>query len=65
MHNEEKPVLKSGIWYTISSVAIRAVAIITSPIYTAMLTTADYGIANTFNSWIEIFNIFTCFYKNQ
>ncbi|MCR5268125.1 MAG: oligosaccharide flippase family protein [Lachnospiraceae bacterium] len=60
MHNEAKPVLKSGIWYTISSVAIRAVAIITSPIYTAMLTTADYGIANTFNSWIEVFNIFTC-----
>lgn len=60
MHNEGKPVLKSGIWYTISSVAIRAVAIITSPIYTAMLTTSDYGIANTFNSWIEIFNIFTC-----
>lgn len=53
-------VLKSGIWYTISSVAIRAVSIITSPIYTHMLSTSDYGIANTFNSWIEIFNIFTC-----
>ncbi len=60
MSNDSKPVLKSGIWYTVSSVAIRAVAIITSPIYTAMLTTSDYGIANTFNSWIEIFNIFTC-----
>lgn len=53
-------VLKSGIWYTISSIAIRAVSIITSPIYTKMLSTSDYGIANTFNSWIEIFNIFTC-----
>lgn len=53
-------VLKSGIWYTISSIAIRAVSIITSPIYTKMLPTSDYGIANTFNSWIEIFNIFTC-----
>ncbi|MBP5384095.1 MAG: oligosaccharide flippase family protein [Lachnospiraceae bacterium] len=60
MTDNGKKVLQSGIWYTISSIAIRAVAIITSPIYTAMLTTADYGIANTFNSWIEIFNIFTC-----
>lgn len=60
MSNESKQVLKSGIWYTISSIAIRAVSIITSPIYTRMLSTADYGIANTFNSWIEIFNIFTC-----
>lgn len=53
-------VLKSGIWYTVSSIAIRAVAIITSPIYTAMLTTDDYGRANIFNSWIELFNIITC-----
>ena len=60
MSTEGKLVLKSGIWYTVSSIAIRAVSIITSPIYTGMLSTSDYGIANTFNSWIEIFNIFTC-----
>lgn len=59
MANEKKAV-KSGVWYTISSVAIRAIAIITTPIYTSMLTTGDYGIANTFNSWIDIFNIVTC-----
>ena len=58
--SEKNKVLKSGIWYTVSSIAIRAVAIITSPIYTAMLTTDDYGRANTFNSWIELFNVVTC-----
>lgn len=58
--SEKNKVLKSGVWYTVSSVAIRAVAIITSPIYTAMLTTDDYGRANTFNSWVELFNIITC-----
>lgn len=58
--DNKKTALKSGIWYTISSIAIRAVAIITSPIYTSMLSTGDYGIANTFNSWIEVFNIITC-----
>lgn len=52
--------IKAGIWYTIASVGIRAVGIITSPIYTRMLTPGDYGIANIFNSWIEIVNIFTC-----
>lgn len=57
---ENKNVVKSGIWYTVSSIAIRAVAIVTSPIYTSMLTTGDYGIANTFNSWVEVFNILTC-----
>ena len=53
-------VLKSGIWYTVSSIAIRAVAIITSPIYTSMLTTDNYGRANTYNSWVELFNVITC-----
>jgi len=57
---DNKKVVKSGIWYTISSVAIRAVAIITTPIYTSLLTKADYGVANTFNSWIDVFNIITC-----
>ena len=57
---EKNKVLKSGLWYTVSSIAIRAVAIITSPIYTSMLSTGDYGLANTFNSWIEVFNILTC-----
>lgn len=57
---DKNKVVKSGIWYTVSSIAIRAVAIITSPIYTSMLSTGDYGLANTFNSWIEVFNILTC-----
>lgn len=53
-------VVKSSIWYTIANVSIRAVAIITTPIYTGMLTTADYGKANTYNSWIDVFNVFAC-----
>ncbi len=52
--------VRSSIWYTIANVSIRAVAIITTPIYTGMLTTADYGKANTFNSWIDVFNVFAC-----
>lgn len=53
-------VIRSGIWYTVANVSIRAVAIITTPIYTGMLTTADYGKANTYNSWIDVFNVFAC-----
>ena len=60
MNKSTNKVLTSGIWYTVSSIAIRAVAIITSPIYTSMLTTDNYGRANIFNSYVEIFNIVTC-----
>ena len=58
--SSKSTVIKSGIWYTVANVSIRAVAIITTPIYTGMLTTADYGRANTYNSWIDIFNVFAC-----
>jgi len=58
--SDNNKVVKSGIWYTISSIAIRAVAIITTPIYTSMLSTGDYGQANIFNSWIDVINIITC-----
>ena len=52
--------VKSSIWYTVANVTLRAVAIITTPIYTGMLSNADYGRANTFNSWIDVFNVFAC-----
>ncbi len=52
--------LKAGLWYTVSNVVVRAMGIVTAPIYTSMLTTADYGRANTFNSYIELFNVVTC-----
>ena len=60
MTDNDNKVIKSGLWYTIANVSIRAVAIITTPIYTGMLTTADYGKANTYNSWIDVFNVFAC-----
>ncbi len=60
MANSDNKVIKSGLWYTVANVSIRAVAIITTPIYTGMLTTADYGRANTYNSWIDVFNVFAC-----
>ncbi len=60
MADNGNKVVRSSIWYTIANVSIRAVSIITTPIYTGLLTTADYGKANTFNSWIDVFNVFAC-----
>ncbi|MCR5788993.1 MAG: oligosaccharide flippase family protein, partial [Lachnospiraceae bacterium] len=59
-NQEENKVLKSGLWYTVASISIRAVAIITTPIYTSMLSVGDWGRANTFNSWIDLINVVTC-----
>lgn len=52
--DQKKNALKAGIWYTISNISTKAVLIITTPIYTRLMTTADYGIASTFNSWYTL-----------
>lgn len=50
--------LSAGLWYTISNVVLRAIGILTAPIFTRLLTTSDYGIVNIFTSWQNIFAIF-------
>ena len=49
--------LRSGFWYVISNVLIRAVGIITAPIYTRLLTTAETGYANNCNNYVSIFSV--------
>lgn len=52
--------LKSGLWYIISNIMIRAVGIITSPIYTRLLSPAEKAFADNFNSYVSIFTTVTC-----
>ena len=46
--------LKAGAWYTLSNILIRSVSVITAPIFTRLLTPADYGLFNNFFSWQNI-----------
>lgn len=48
---------KAGVWYSISAIAAKSISIITTPIFTRMMSTSDYGIAATFSSWYSIFLI--------
>ena len=43
--------LKAGVWYVISSIMVKAISIITTPIFTRMLSTSEYGTVSTFTSW--------------
>lgn len=56
----ENKVLKSGLWYIISNIMIRAVGIITSPIYTRLLSPEEKVLADNFNSYVSIFTTVTC-----
>ena len=46
--------LKATIWFFVCSVLQRGVSVITTPIFTRLLTTAEYGQFNVFNSWLSI-----------
>lgn len=46
--------LKAGTWYVISSVLVKAIAILTTPIFTRIMTQEQYGIAATFVSWCAL-----------
>ena len=57
MNNDIKA-LKSGVWYTISDFLLRAIGLITTPIFARLLTHEDFGLFNNFHSWQLIFNVF-------
>lgn len=59
MEKDDVKAISAGAWYTVSNIALRAIGIITAPIFTRLLTTADYGVVSNFTSWQNIISIFT------
>ena len=53
-NNKINVALKAGVWYVVSSVIVRAIAVITTPIFTRLLSTAEYGTVSTFTSWYSL-----------
>ena len=49
--NYSSKAIKAGVWYTISAVLLRSISIITTPIFTRLLSTEDYGVVTSFTSW--------------
>ena len=47
-------VIKAGIWYTLSSFLTKGVAFITTPIFTRLLSSNDYGEYSNFVAWAGI-----------
>ena len=53
MNNNAKA-LKSGVWYTIANFIVKAMAFITTPIFTRLLSKEQFGDYNNFFSWTSI-----------
>ena len=49
---------KSGIWYTLSNFLVKSIGFITTPIFTRLLTHAEFGAFNNYTSWLSIISVF-------
>ncbi|MBE6004146.1 MAG: hypothetical protein E7232_08725 [Lachnospiraceae bacterium] len=45
---------KAGLWFTISAFMQRGIAFLTTPIFTRILTTEQYGIVSVYNTWEQL-----------
>lgn len=49
--------VKATLWFFVCSVLQRGISVITTPIFTRLLSTAEYGQFTVFNSWLSIISI--------
>lgn len=52
--------MKASFWFLICSFLQKGIATITTPIFTRILTTAEYGQFSVFNSWLQILTPIIC-----
>lgn len=50
--------VKASFWFLICSFMQKGISVITTPIFTRILSTAEYGQYNVFTSWLSIVTVF-------
>lgn len=56
--NNKSRAFNATIWFFICSVIQKSLSIITTPIFTRLMSTGEYGQYNVFNSWMGIVGVF-------
>lgn len=49
--------VKAAFWFLICSILQKGISVITTPIFTRLLTTSEYGQFSVFNSWMSIVTV--------
>ena len=50
--------VKASFWFLICAFLQKGISLITTPIFTRLMSTAEYGKYNVFNSWLTIITVF-------
>lgn len=53
--------VKAGLWFLICNFIQKGIAVITTPIFTRLLSTSEYGRVSIFYSWADLMGIFITF----
>lgn len=56
-NNVGEKALKAGIGYTIGNILVKGISFLSIPIFARLLTVTDYGIYNTFSSYVSILSV--------
>ena len=57
MDSINKKTLKAGTWYIICTFLSKGIVFLTTPVFTRVLDTQEYGITSTYNSWLSFFAV--------
>ncbi len=57
-YNKTPSQVRASLWFVVCGFFQRGISTLTTPIFTRLLTTSEYGEYSTFNSWLEIITIF-------
>ncbi len=50
--------IKASFWFFVCAFLQKGISFITTPIFTRLFTTSEYGQFNVFNSWLDILTVF-------
>ena len=57
-YNDSPVQIKASVWFLVCAFLQKGISMITTPIFTRLLSTSEYGNYNVFNSWLNIVAIF-------
>lgn len=50
--------VKASLWYMLCSIFQKGISVLTTPIFTRIMTTEQYGLVTIYNSWESIITVF-------
>lgn len=58
--SKEREILKAGLWYTLGNILVKAIAFLSLPIFTNLLTPEEFGVFGTYQAYETIITVFMC-----